>query len=195
MSCNLKKNKLKKIFAFLGFAPLLTSCFFFTSCGNSNNINLSNIVIPESESVSKDNFAIFNAYDPSEVTMSEILQINKDNYVQKIISDNIKKIDNNFSFKDINISNSAKNTTYQDGKEQYIDYSFDSYKKTFNQCEIYVKSNCSKYFGEFSFKINVCATDRQCIYKDENFSDDYPSELFCFYTTLDLKLYNHNSKT
>lgn len=195
MACSFKKNSLKKIFAILSFTPLFISCSLLASCGNSTNINLSNIVIPESESVSENNFAIFNAYDPSEVTMSEILQINKDNYVQKIISDNIKKIDNNFSFKDINISNSAKNTRHQDGKEEYIDYSFDSYKKTFNQCEIYVKSNCSKYFGEFSFKINVCATNKQYIYTDENFSDDYPSELFCFYTALNLELYNNNSQT
>lgn len=166
------KSKAKKI------KILITSIFFGCSiltpliASNCSHrvLNLSSIKIDESKVISNENFAVFYAYNPREVSLTETFLINEDNYVCKVIQDALVKVDKNFDFSKIKITNTAPISYEEDKEVKYYDYTFDPLREHFQQCDIYVQSNCDEYKGEFSFKVNVCAITRTSQFVDKDFT-------------------------
>ncbi len=166
------KFKTKKIKILI--LSIFIGCFLavpLMSFGCSHKIlDLSSIKIDESKVISNNNFAVFYAYNPREVSLTETFLINEDNYVCKVVQDALLEVDKNFDFSKITITNTAPISYEEDKEIKYYDYTFDPLRDHFQQCDIFVQSNCAEYQGEFSFKVNVCAITRTSQFIDKDFT-------------------------
>lgn len=186
------KSKLLKIL-YVIFCVIILFPFTCSSCRFNKNtkFDLSQIQLNQSDTVSEDNFAVFYAYNPKQVSINELYEINNDNYVDKIVTDSISALDKNFDFSEITVSNDAQASTLVNSSEEPIDYSYPNDRSFFKRCNIFVTSNSPKYFGSFKFTVNVCAVSRKWIFTDKDYSSTDTAHLhdWPFVVTIPNRLY------
>ncbi len=186
------KSKLLKIL-YVIFCVIILFPFACSSCkfNESTKFDLSQIQLNQSDTVSEDNFAVFYAYDPKQVSINELYEINNDNYVDKIVTDSVSGLDKNFDFSEIIVSNDAQASTLVNSSEEPIDYSYPNDRSFFKRCNIFVTSISPKYFGSFKFTVNVCAVSRKWIFTDKDYSSSDTAHLdgWPFVVTVPNRLY------